>query len=162
MSHFFQMLLGYNFLRTGNECYKNMTWVATRLNNVWHKNEKKISLNFIFVFDPFLFSTHMLCPFKICFTNKVNTICGGGQLLVTGSLVSGSHVPGSQVLRPRVPVPESQGTKSQGHRVLDPRVSDLRDPGLRSQGPGSRVSGPDFRLCPSELNSISSVFLRCI
>ena len=65
MSHFFQMLLGYNFPRTGNECYKNMTWVATRLTNVWHKNEKKISLNFIFVFDPLRFrhTCHALSKF---------------------------------------------------------------------------------------------------
>ena len=132
--------------------------VNQRLAQKWEEN----ILKFYFCFRSPTFSTHMPCPFKICFTNKVNTICGGGQLLVTGSLVSGSHVPGSQVLRPRVPVPESQGTKSQGHRVLDPRVSDLRDTGLRSQGPRSRVSGPDFRLCLSELNSISSVFLRCI
>ena len=117
----------------------------------WHKNEKIISLNFISVFYLYVFDTHAPAFFiiKICFTNKVNTICGGGELLVTWfqgpitwSQVSGSHIPGLQVPRSRIPVPGSHVPKVPG-----PRVSDLRIPGLRSQGFGSWVSGPDFRLC---------------
>ena len=59
----------------------------------------------------------MPCPLKIYFTNKVNTICGGVQLLVTGSQGLFTRVPGVRIPCPRVPVPESQGPKSQGPRV---------------------------------------------
>ena len=115
------------------------------------KREENIP-KFYFCIRAHTFSTHMPCPFKIYFTNKVNAICGGGQLLVTGSQgaitrvpgVRMSHVPGSQVPRPKVPVPESQGPTSQGLRVSGPRVSGLRVPGPRvsgSQGPKSQVSG---------------------
>ena len=89
-----------------------------------------------------MFSTHMPCPLKICFTNKVDTICGGGQLLFTGSQSPITRVLNVKIPCPRVPVPESQGPKSQ-----DPRVSDLRVPGLRVPGPGSQVSG--FRVMGS-------------
>ena len=104
----------------------------------------------------------MPCPLKICFTNKVNTIYGGGQLLVTGSQGPITRVPGVRIPSPRVPFPESQGPKSQGPKVSGPRGSGLRIPGLRVlglryQGPGSRVSGPDFRLCPQK--SVQKVFL---
>ena len=54
----------------------------------------------------------------------------------------GSRVPGSQVQEPRVSGsqdPESQDPESQGPGVL----------GLRSQGPRSRIPGPDFRLRPN-------------
>ena len=88
------------------------------------------------------FSTHMPCSLKICFTNKVNTICGGDHLLATGSLGPITRVLGVRVPCPRVASPKAQGTSSivLGFRVL----------GLRSQGPGFRVSGPDFRLCPAK------------
>ena len=64
MFQFFHMLLGYNFPRTGNECNKNMNWVATKLTYFWHKNEKKF-LNFIFVFEPLRFrhSCHAISKF---------------------------------------------------------------------------------------------------
>ena len=103
------------------------------------------------------FSTHMPCPFKICFTNKVNAICGGGQLLVTG-WVPRSHYegPGCQdVPCPRVASPKAQGSSSRvpgshvsGSQCLGSQSLGSQGPG--SQGlriPGSRVSGPDFRLC---------------
>ena len=78
---------------------------------------------FYFCIRATTFSTHMPCPLKIYFTNKVNTICGGVQLLVTGSQGLFTRVPGVRIPCPRVPVPESQGPKSQGPRV----------PGLGSQ-----------------------------
>ena len=94
--------------------------------------------------------------------SKVNTICGGGQLLVTRSqgpitrvlcvrvpcpsVASpkaqgpSSRVPGSQVSGSQSLVSQSMGAQSPGFQ--DPRSQDPA-----SQGPGSRVSGPDFRLC---------------
>ena len=66
----------------------------------------------------------------MCFRNKVNTNCGGSQLLVSGSQGTISRVPGVRVPCPRVATPKSQS----------PMVPSL----------GSRVSGPDFRLCPSK------------
>ena len=104
---------------------------------------------------------------EICFTKKYNTICGGGQLLVSGSPVLGVQVPGSkgwksQVLGsqgPRVPSPRISGPQFPGYQVPGPRsqvpgswvlgyqAPDLRVLSLGSQGPGSRVQGPDFRLC---------------
>ena len=53
----------------------------------------------------------------------------------SGSRVSESQGPGSQ--GPGLQVPESHGTGTQTPGVA----------GLRSQGPRSRVLGPDFRLC---------------
>ena len=82
----------------------------------------------------------MPCPFKICFTNKVNAICGGGQLLVTG-WVPRSHYegPGCQdVPCPRVASPKAQGSSS---RVPGSHVSGsqcLGSQSLGSQGPGSQ------------------------
>ena len=89
-------------------------------------------------------------PFKICFTNKVNTICGGGQLLVTGSQGPITRTLVVRIPCPRVASPKAKGLTSQGHGFPGPRISGLRVPGLMvpgSQGTGSRVSGPDFRLC---------------
>ena len=60
---------------------------------------------------------------KICFTNKVNAVCGGGQLLVSGSRVSGFHVPGFKGRKSQVPgsqSPMSQDPRSQGSRALGP------------------------------------------
>ena len=80
---------------------------------------------------------------KIYFTNKIDTICGGGQLLVSGSQSPISRVPsvrfpclriqGSEVTIPKVPVP---GSKSPRSRV----------PGPESQGPGSQVLILDYAL----------------
>ena len=50
--------------------------------------------------------------------------------------------PITRVLGVRVPCPRVANHKAQGPKSQGPRVSDLR-----SQGPGCRVSGPDFRLC---------------
>ena len=64
-------------------------------------------------------------------------ICVTSSLLSV--LLSGFWVSGSQVASPRDPVPWSwvSGSHVPGSHV----------PGSQSQGPGSRVSGPDFRLC---------------
>ena len=67
---------------------------------------------------------------KLCFTNIVKTICGGGQLLISGfqgpspgSRVSRSHVPGSQGL---------------GDQSFWSRVQESRSQGPRSWFPGSQ------------------------
>ena len=95
---------------------------------------------------------------KICFTTKINSICGAGQdswnlsnkfnfqgpaLRILGLRVAISNSQGlvSRFLGVRTPcsrVPESQGlgSKSPGSqtpRSQGPGVSDLRVPGLRSQ-----------------------------
>ena len=118
--------------------------VGTRLTYFWHKNEIKISLNFIFVFEPLLFQHTYLSFLLSKLASQINLI----QSVVGFSCYSqglrvpllGSHVPGSQVPRPKVPV--------QSHRVPSLRVSGRRVPGLRipaSQNPwvsGSWVPGP--------------------
>ena len=122
--------------------------LGTRLSYFWQKNEKKISLNSIYIRAP-TFSTQMPCPFKICFTNKVNAVFVGGQLLVTGSQGPITRVSGVRIPCPRVASPKVHGPKSQSHRVPGLRVSGLRVPGLklpgswvaRFQGPGSQFSG---------------------
>ena len=50
MFQFFQILLDYNFHRIDKDCNKKYE-LGTRLTYFWHKNEKKISLNFIFLFE---------------------------------------------------------------------------------------------------------------
>ena len=116
--------------------------LETSLTYFWHKNEKKISPSLFLYSSPYDFDTHVLAfYYKICSTNKVNTISGGGQLLVSGS--QGPRVP---FPRSRVSCPTSQGCKSQ--------VPGSQFQGLGSQGPrswglgvsGSQVSGPDFGL----------------
>ena len=129
------------------------------------------------------FSTYMPCPFKICFTNKVNAICGGGQLLVTGwvprshyegpgcqdvpcprvaspkaqgssSRVPGSHVSGSQCLGSQSL--GSQGPGSQGLRIPGSQVS-----GLRVPGPGSQVLILDYATFLTSLKKIEEfLYLR--
>ena len=147
----------------------------TRLTYFWHKNEKKISLNFIFCIRNPTFSTYMSQLFivKICFTNEINIISGGGQLLVSESQGSISRVPsvrffvGSLKLQgPSSRVPESQvpgsqvsGSQVRGFRVSGPRYQSswvwcIRVPGFQvsvswnsgSQGPGSRVLILDYAL----------------
>ena len=76
----------------------------------------------------------MPCPFKICFTNKVNTICAGGQLLVTGSQGPITRVSGVRIPCPRVASPKVHGPKSQSHRIPGLGVSGLRVPGLKVSG----------------------------
>ena len=75
------------------------------------------------------FSTQMLFIIKICFTIKVNTICGAGQDTRTLCHKFNSQDPGLRILGSSVASPKSQ----------IPCASVLV--------PGSRVSGPDFRLC---------------
>ena len=125
-------------------------WIGYKVNLLliqkWDENIPK----FYFYIPAHTFSTHMPNPFKICFTNKVNTICGGGQLLVTGSQGPITRTLVVRISCPRVASPKAQGLTSQGHGFPGPRISGLRVPGLMvpgSQGTGSRVSGPDFRLC---------------
>ena len=82
--------------------------LVTRLTYFWHKNEKKIFLNFVFVFEPLLFR-------HTC--HALNTICGGGQLLVTESQGPITSFPGV-----RIPSPRAQGLSSRVLVVLRPRV----------------------------------------
>ena len=154
MFQFFKMLLGNNFPQIGNECNKNMNWIPY----FWHKNWEENIPRFYFCIWAPTFSTRMPSPLKICFTNKVNTICGGGQLIVTGSQGPGcqdhmsqihkSQGPGSQIQSPRV-----LSLRVTGPRVLGLRVPDLTVLILRYQGPGFCVSSPDFRLCQEILMS---------
>ena len=129
MFQFFQMLLGYNFPRTGNECSKNY---------FWHKNEKKISLNLIFVFEPLRFR-HTCHPLSE-FAWRIKLIQS-----VVGSVAS-HWTPGSHYQVPGCQDPMSQGHKSQGSgsQFQSPRILSLRVPGSRVPEPqvsGSRVSG---------------------
>ena len=137
--------------------------LGTKLTYFWHKNEKKISLNFIFAFETLRFR-HIYHALSKC-ASQIKLICGGGHLLVPGSHYQrpGCQDPMSQVRRPQGPlsqfksprVPESQVSESQSPRVPGsegPGSQSLgfqgpRSQGIRSQGPRCRVSGPDFRLC---------------
>ena len=110
-------------------------WIG--LTYIWHKNENKLFLNFISVFEPLRYrnTCHALWKF-------VNTVCGGGQLLVTGSQGPITRVPGVRIPCLRVTSPKAQGPSS--------KVSgsqSLGSQGCRSQSPGSGVLGPHFRLC---------------
>ena len=114
--------------------------LGTRLTYFWHKNEKKISLNFIFVFKTLRF--RHICLLKICFTNKVNLWWGS---------VASHRVPLPGPQGPGCQDPMSQGCKSQGpgSQFQSPRVTSLRvsGPGSQSlgfQGPGSQVLILDF------------------
>ena len=101
----------------------------------WEENIPK----FYFCIRAPTFSTPIpwLFIIKICFTNKANTICGGGQLLVSRSQGPISRVSGVRVPYPSVVTANFRGPRSRvpGSQVLGPRC------------PWSRVSGPDFRLC---------------
>ena len=87
--------------------------------------------------------THLPYTFiiKISATSKVNTICNGGQLLVSGSQAVISKVPGVKVPCPRVASHKPQGPKTQGPRAPDPRsrVPKSGVPGPGPQSPGSQV-----------------------
>ena len=116
MFQFFQMLVGYNFLGIGRECNKKYE-LGTRLTCKRHKNEKKISLNFIFSIQNPTFSTYMSQRFivKTSFKNKINIISGGGQLLFSGSQGSISRVPSVSffVRSPKLQGPSSEVLESQ-------------------------------------------------
>ena len=106
--------------------------LGTRLTYFWHKNEKKISLNSIFVFESLRFRhtypSFLLSklPSQIKLIQSVVGVCCQSQC-------------------PRVPLPGSQGCKSQGpESQFRSRVSGSQ--GSVSQVSGSRVSDPDFRL----------------
>ena len=106
--------------------------LATRLTYFWHKNEKKVSLNLIFVFEPHVFDTHVLAFYNqnLLHKSQYNLWWGSvASLMFPGSYFQGPGCqdPMSQSRKSQVPGPESQGL---GSRVL-----------------WCRVSGPDFRLC---------------
>ena len=147
--------------------------LETRLTNFWHKNEKKISLNFIFVFE--LLRFRHLCPNFLLskFASQIKLIQSvvgvrcqtygdrvpgprfqgptfqGRKSQVLGSQVSGSQGSSSQSLGPWVPGPGSLGPRFWvlGFQSPGSWVSGSRVPSPSSRGPGSQVSGPDFRLC---------------
>ena len=113
------------------------------------------------------FSTQMpqLFIIKICFTIKVNSICGAGRDTRNLCHKFNSQGPTLRILDLRVANPKSQGPSSGVLgvrvlclRVLEPQVPDSRvsrSQGIKSQCPwvsgisvlGSQVSGPDFKLC---------------
>ena len=130
-------------------------WIGYKVNLLLtQKWEENIPKFYFCIRDP-TFSTHIPCPLKMCFTNKVNLWWGSlasPRVPLPASRVSGSHVSGAQAPRsivpvqesqsPRVPslrVPESQGPRILGPRVLDFRVPGLRVSGLRVPGAGSQV-----------------------
>ena len=130
----------------------------TRLTYFWHKNERKISPNFIFCIRNPTFSTYMSQLFivKICFTNKINIISGGGQLLVSGSQGSISRVPSIRFF-----VVESQVARSQ---LQGPWVPSSRIPSSKSRGPRSGVSGsrvPDIRVPGSDVSGSQGPRSQC-
>ena len=109
--------------------------LGTRLTYFWHKNEKIISLKFIFVFEPLRF--RHTCHAISKFTSQIKLIQS-----VVGSVAShralGFHCQG-----PGCQDPMSQGPKSQGHR---------------SQVPGSQVLILDY----ANSNSLIFFFIRVI
>ena len=114
--------------------------LGTRLTYLWYKNEKKISLNFILVFEPLRF-WHTCRSFLLSkFASQIKLI----QSLVgsvTSNRVLGSHLQGFGCQRlvsqgPRVPGPGYRGPRS-----LDPRSV-----GLRVPAPGSQVLILDYAL----------------
>ena len=108
-------------------------WIGYKVNLLltqkWEENIPK----FYFCIRAPMFSTHMPCPFKICFTKKVNTICGGGQLLVTGFQGPITRIPGVRITCLRVTSPKTQGPSS--------RVPSLEVPG---PSPSSQVLILDY------------------
>ena len=112
--------------------------LITRLTYFWHKNEKKISLNFIFVFKPLRFR-HTCHPLSE-YASQIKLIQS-----VAGSVAS-HWTPGSHYQVPGCQDPMSQGHKSQGpgSQFQSPRILSLRVPGSRVPEPqvsGSGVSG---------------------
>ena len=107
--------------------------LGTRLTYFWHKNEKKISLNFIFVFEPLRFQ--LTCPSFLLskFASQIKLI----QSVLIRSVASHrsqgpiTRVPGIRVLCPRVASPKAQGSSS---KVLGYQVSGYRFPGFQVSG----------------------------
>ena len=111
--------------------------METRLIYFWHKNEKKISLKFILVFEPLRFR-HTYPSFLLSkLASKLKLIQSvvrlscysqGPRVRLPRSQVSGSHVPASQVPKPRVPNLRAPGFQGVGFQSFS-----LRFPGPRSQ-----------------------------
>ena len=114
MFQFFQVLLDYNIPRIDNECNSNLNWGQGQPTFDTKMRRKYPWTLFLYSRRASTFSTHLPCPLKICFTNKVNTICGGGQLLAAESQGRKSQSPGSQFQSPRVPGPRVPSLRSQG------------------------------------------------
>ena len=115
--------------------------LGTKLTYIWHKNEKKISPNFIFVFQPLCFRhiCHALSKFAsqiklIQYVVGVSCYSQGPRVPSPGSWMSRSHVPGSQFRSLRVPSLRIPGSRASGSQVSGSQVL-----GLRSQGSGSWV-----------------------
>ena len=84
---------------------------------------------------------------KICFTIKVNSICGAGRDTLNLRHKFNSQGPALRILGLRVAISKFQGPIS---RVLGVKVPCLKLPGVGVSGScgfRSRVTGPDFRLC---------------
>ena len=111
-------------------------WIGYKINLLLTQKWEENSPKFCFCIRAHTFSTHMQWLFKICFTNKINTICGEGQLLVTGSQGPITRVLGVRIPCLRVASPKAQGPSS---RVPVFQVSSLRVP-----GPGSQVLILDY------------------
>ena len=100
------------------------------------------------------------------FASQVNTIYGGAQLLVSGCLESMCHKFNSQglglrILELMIASPKS-GNFNSGVPVLRVPLR-FQVPGSRvsgSQGPRSRASAPDFRLCLSIGREFQSLAVR--
>ena len=141
--------------------------LGTRLTYFWHKKEKKISLNFSFVFEPLHFqhtcSSFLLSKFAserkliqsvvrvriigICVTSSVLRVL----LSDSGSQGRKSKVPGTQLRGPGCQSPSSRilGVRVPCFRVLKSQVPEscvigLRVSSLRVPGPGSQVLILDY------------------
>ena len=109
--------------------------LGTRLTYFWYKNEKKISLNFILVFEPLRF-WHTCRSFLLSkFASQIKLIKSLVES-VASNRVLGSHLQGFGCQR----------LVSQGPRVLGPRSLDPRSVGLRVLAPGSQVLILDYTL----------------
>ena len=96
------------------------------------------------------FSTqmHQLFIIKICFTIKVNSICGAGRDTRNLCHKSNSQGPALRIMGLSVASPKSQGPSS-GCQGLSSRVPCLRvsgpgSQGIESQGPGSQMVILDY------------------
>ena len=100
------------------------------LTQKWEENIRKF---YFFVGAP-KFWKHMPCPLKIGFTKKFNTICGGGQLLVTGSQGLGCQDPMAQGHNSQGPGSQFQSPRVLSLKIPGSQVLGLRFPSLGSQG----------------------------
>ena len=125
--------------------YELQTW----LTYFWYKNEKKVSINFIFVFESLRF--HQTC-LAFYFQKFLIITCGGGQLLFSGSQTPILRVPCPSVALSscRVLSPGSQVSRSQALGPsfwgLGSRVSRLRVLGRKVPCPRSEMLILDYGL----------------